>query len=134
MSASFRLLILLAAIGAAGGWLANVTRAPSALPDQPVGSIGDARFAAAVPVRHVAFSPDGRWLAGTGRGEIRLWDAVTGRAVRRIAFDDSAVGTLVAFTPDGCDCTRRGRGGSGTSSRRTSRADRRRSPRTADTC
>ena len=101
MSASFRLLILLAAIGAAGGWLANVTRAPSALPDQPIGSIGDARFAAAAPVRHVAFSPDGQWLAGTGRGEIRLWDAATGRAVRRIAFDDSAVGTLVAFTPDG---------------------------------
>ena len=57
MSASFRLLILLAAIGAAGGWLANVTRAPSALPDQPVGSIG-------VPVRRRGPGPACRLLPG----------------------------------------------------------------------
>ena len=30
-------------------------------------------------VRHVAFTPDGRLLATSGQGQVRLWDAATGK-------------------------------------------------------
>lgn len=102
MSASLRLLALFAVVGWAGVRLGGGPPAAAPAAAGPwAGSFGDARFAAATPVRHLAYSPDGRWLAGTGRGEARLWDAATGTLVRRLAFGDTAVGTRVGFTPDG---------------------------------
>jgi WD40 repeat protein len=58
----------------------------------------------------LAFSPDGRVLAGGGwqpnpqnfdvpLGEARLWDAATGKELARLHFDRSVA--HVAFTPDG---------------------------------
>lgn len=47
----------------------------------------------------VAFSPDGKLLAaGSGYNGVILWDAATGKEVRRI---DPPVGDFVAFAPDG---------------------------------
>jgi Tol biopolymer transport system component len=49
--------------------------------------------------RNVMFSPDGRLLAGGGKGnDIRLSDPATGRTVRTIT---DATGAEVAFSPDG---------------------------------
>jgi WD40 repeat protein len=47
-----------------------------------------------------ALSPDGRTLATAGGGEVILWDAATGREVRRLERHGGAVHAL-AFTPDG---------------------------------
>src|SRR6185437_13295792 len=34
--------------------------------------------------RHVAFSPDGKWIAAEANGKLRLWDAATRAHVRTI--------------------------------------------------
>jgi WD40 repeat protein/serine/threonine protein kinase len=64
------------------------------------------------PVQSVAFSPDGKWVvSGAGEhvptdsdvrlpGELKLWDAATGREVRTFKGHVSAV-RGVAFSPDG---------------------------------
>ena len=51
-------------------------------------------------VRHVAFSPDGKYVvSGSDNGAIRVWDAFSGREVARMSHDDQV--TSVAFSPDG---------------------------------
>lgn len=106
MSALIRLFMMLFVLSILMVWLAGRSSTDSDSQTSNasvslVGTIENAPFAAAVPLRQAVFSPDGRWLAGTGRGEVRLWDAATGRFVRRIKFGDSAVGCVLAFTPNG---------------------------------
>ena len=49
----------------------------------------------------VAFSPDGRWvLTGSADKTARLWDATTGKELRRFVGHSEAVRS-VAFSPDG---------------------------------
>jgi WD40 repeat protein len=52
-------------------------------------------------VHAVAYSPDGRLLAGAAETHIRLWDATTGKVVKDLAegFDEPA--TQVVFSADG---------------------------------
>jgi len=55
------------------------------------------------PVRSVAWSPDGRYVvSGAGDSTIRVWEAVSGKLVRRLEWDDP-LGTAhnVAWSPDG---------------------------------
>jgi WD40 repeat protein len=49
-----------------------------------------------------AVSPDGKWAAtGTWHGaEIRIWDAGTGKAIKRLPYGSTAC-SRVAFSPDG---------------------------------
>jgi WD40 repeat protein len=53
------------------------------------------------PIRHLAFSPEGRWLAtGADDGAVLLWDTLTGRLTRK--FEGHALGVAsLAFSPDG---------------------------------
>ena len=49
---------------------------------------------------HIAFSPDGKFLAGSNRNtDVILWEAATGREVRR--FRCWPVSRATAFSPDG---------------------------------
>ena len=48
----------------------------------------------------VAFSPDGRMLASTGNGQLKLWDVGTGRLIRSMPGHAHHVLSIV-FTPDG---------------------------------
>ena len=51
-------------------------------------------------VRHVAFSPDGTWLAtASNDATARVWEAATGKEVARLPHEDSVL--AVAFSPDG---------------------------------
>jgi len=52
-------------------------------------------------IYHVCFTPDGRNLAtGDAEGTVVLWDAKSGKEVRRLKAHTNAV-TGVCFSPDG---------------------------------
>lgn len=53
-------------------------------------------------VQGLAYSPDGKTLAATGRSSAKLYDAGTGRELRRLQPPNTRIGvTAVAWTPDG---------------------------------
>jgi WD40 repeat protein len=55
-------------------------------------------------IDQLAFAPDGRLVASTGGGPIKLWDTSTGTLVRQLAGHAGPVGlrtSSVAFSPDG---------------------------------
>ena len=59
-------------------------------------------------MRSLAFSPDGKHLAATGReGHLTIWDLKTGKASEPFATDGLADGPL-AFSPDGRTIATRG--------------------------
>jgi WD40 repeat protein len=59
-------------------------------------------------IHSLAFSPDGKHLAATGReGHLSIWDLETGEASEPFATDDLADGPL-AFSPDGRTIATRG--------------------------
>ena len=49
--------------------------------------------------RHLAFSPDGRWLAGFGRNQVWLADVATGQVQQTLPFSKDGRG--LAFSPNG---------------------------------
>ena len=71
------------------------------LPPGAVARIGPTRFAAGSTVEAVTYAPGGKVLAtGHGDNTIRLWDAVTGKELRRLVGHADRV-TGLAFSPDG---------------------------------
>jgi WD40 repeat protein len=51
------------------------------------------------PVRAVAFSPDGHWLATASDKAARIWDVTGGKQQRAFSHGDPVL--AVAFSPDG---------------------------------
>ena len=51
-------------------------------------------------MHHVAFSPDGKFVASAGT-QVRVWDAGSGKLVHALRMSDRQACCTVAFSPDG---------------------------------
>ncbi|MBY0230564.1 MAG: WD40 repeat domain-containing protein [Gemmataceae bacterium] len=69
------------------------------LPPGAIARFGDSRFRHGGWVLAAAYSPDGRMLVSAGRAGLRLWDARTGKLLRRIGEADR-YDRAFAFSPD----------------------------------
>jgi WD40 repeat protein len=66
-----------------------------------VGALGRTELAFPAAVSHVAFSPDGKVLAGVGyNSTIRLWDSATGKHLQDLNGHTQYV-NWIAFSPEG---------------------------------
>ncbi len=66
--------------------------------DVKVGKVVDTLSELDATTNHLAFSPDGKTLAGASQNRIQLWNASTGKLKRTLTHPDV---TLFAFAPDG---------------------------------
>ena len=88
------------AIGAGIAWSADSTPALLAHPEH-IPEIEKRIWQSSCHSGPVVVSPNGRWLAGgSSDGTVRIWDAATGRELRRLEGHDGWV-TSVSFSPDG---------------------------------
>jgi RNA polymerase sigma factor (sigma-70 family) len=69
------------------------------LPDGALVRLGTLRFRHELLIHSIAVAPDGKSIASGGSGHaVRLWDAATGKELRRFPSGDAL---SVAFAPDG---------------------------------
>jgi WD40 repeat protein len=79
---------------------ARTDRHGDPLPDGATARFGTVRFRESFAVNSIAYSPDGKMIAAGGAGRsVGLWDAETGKEVRRLEGLSDA--NSVAFSPDG---------------------------------
>src|SRR4051794_23693665 len=95
-------LSLVCALGAPGrADPPAVDRYGDGLPPGAVGRLGTVRFRHGGGVNAVAVAPAGKTVASAGNDRlVRLWDAATGKELRRCAGHANGV-AAVAFSPDG---------------------------------
>src|SRR5206468_2568667 len=86
-------------------------------PPQPAefARLGSARFRHSGPVFHSAFAPDGKTLATAALGSVSVWEAATGKLLRRVeregvpfhrvafAADGETLYAVAGPTKDGCE-------------------------------
>jgi WD40 repeat protein len=68
------------------------------LPDGAVARFGTTRWKHPAGLHGIAFSPDGKTIASVGDHIPRLWDAATGKELRRFAGHESAVDCVFFFS------------------------------------
>jgi WD40 repeat protein len=106
-------LALVALLGASGAALAEQGKGPAKgerqvrtdrhgdpLPPGAVARLGTLRLRHP-QVRSLVYSPDGKLLASAGGATVRLWDAKTGKELRRLDAGWSALVHSAIFSPDG---------------------------------
>ena len=72
------------------------------LPEGAIARLGTERLRHNGSINRVAFSPDGLFLASSGnQGQVRLWEAATGRKVRAFVTLSGGISQCLAFSPDG---------------------------------
>jgi RNA polymerase sigma factor (sigma-70 family) len=71
------------------------------LPAEALARVGSARLRHARWLRNLSYSPDGKLLASSGGGRLRLWDAATGRLVQSIAVAEDRYVRDGLFSADG---------------------------------
>lgn len=70
-------------------------------PAGAVARLGTKRFRFSPNALSVGWSPDGKWIAGSGDRKVWLWDALTGRLVVRGPKPYGDCADTFAFSPDG---------------------------------
>jgi WD40 repeat protein len=73
----------------------------SPLPDGAVARVGSNRLRHGQHVGNLTLSPDGRLLASSGGGRLRLWDAATGKLLQHIACPGQKTTQDGYFSADG---------------------------------
>jgi WD40 repeat protein len=107
---AFALLLAGGVFLPAAGPSADADRFGDPLPAGAIARIGSTRLRPFWNTSRLTFSPDGKTLASADEEEVHLWDAATGREVRRF---NARVGQLrdLAFSPDGKYLAAAGGGG-----------------------
>jgi RNA polymerase sigma factor (sigma-70 family) len=76
-------------------------RPADALPEGVLARLGSGKLRHGAVVSDLAFSPDGKRLVSGGAGQLRVWDAATGRLEQRFRVGSAFDFPVVAFTPSG---------------------------------
>ena len=95
------LLAIALALAVAGPPPARVDPFGDPLPAGARFRIGSMRLQLGQAIHGLAPSPDGKLLAAVGHDTVAIWDAATGREVRRFTGWGTANNNVIAFTADG---------------------------------